>query len=131
MASDTSDRSRGVALALATVTGVFGGHRFYVGKIGTGLFQLCTLGGLGIWMLYDWILIAAGAFHDSEGKRVVNWAEYGATGPAREHEANEKLDMVLDEVDNLRAEMGELVERVDFVERMLARAKERDALPPV
>jgi len=131
MASDTSDRSRGVALALATVTGVFGGHRFYVGKIGTGIFQLCTFGGLGIWMLYDWILIAAGAFRDSEGKRVVNWAEYGGVASPREQETNEKLEMVLDEVDQLRAEMGELVERVDFVERMLARAKERGALPPV
>ncbi|MEP7324623.1 MAG: TM2 domain-containing protein, partial [Gemmatimonadota bacterium] len=48
-----SDKSRGVALALAIVLGVFGAHRFYAGKVGTGLLQLGTLGGLGIWYLYD------------------------------------------------------------------------------
>jgi Predicted membrane protein len=39
---DTSEKSRGVALALATVLGVFGGHRFYVGKTGTGILMAAT-----------------------------------------------------------------------------------------
>jgi TM2 domain-containing membrane protein YozV len=37
---------------------VFGAHRFYVGKTGTGLAMLCTLGGAGLWYLYDLIVVA-------------------------------------------------------------------------
>jgi TM2 domain-containing membrane protein YozV len=53
--------------------GVFGAHRFYVGKIGTGLLQLFTLGGLGIWMLVDLILLVSGEFRDKEGNRITEW----------------------------------------------------------
>ena len=49
MHSGPSDKSRGVALALAIVLGVFGGHRFYVGKTGTGILMAATLGGDGLW----------------------------------------------------------------------------------
>ncbi len=127
--SDTSDRSRGIALALATLIGVFGGHRFYVGKTGTGILQACTFGGLGIWWLYDWILVAAGGFRDVDGRRVVNWAE-GEAPPHRGEISNEKLDLLLDEIDGLRAEMGDFAERMDFMERMLTSARDRGAIPP-
>jgi hypothetical protein len=40
------------------------------------------------------------------------------------------MEGVLYELDGLRSEMGELGERVDFMERVLTRVKERDALPP-
>src|SRR5688572_32078105 len=60
MAPNPSEKSRAVALALCIPLGVFGAHRFYVGKIGTGLLMLCTLGGLGLWYLYDLITIASG-----------------------------------------------------------------------
>ena len=53
--------------------GVFGAHRFYVGKIGTGLLQLFTLGGLGIWWLVDMILLVSGEFRDKEGNRITEW----------------------------------------------------------
>ena len=46
---------------------MFGVHRFYVGKIGTGVLQLVTLGGLGIWALIDMIMIILQKFTDSEG----------------------------------------------------------------
>jgi len=67
---NASDKSRLAALLLCFCLGVFGVHRFYVGKIGTGLLQLVTIGGLGIWSLVDFILIAVGAFTDKQGKKV-------------------------------------------------------------
>lgn len=46
-----------VAWLLLTFLGVFGAHRFYLGKWGTGLLYLLTLGLLGIGLLYDlWTL---------------------------------------------------------------------------
>ncbi len=54
-------------LLLALFLGGLGIHRFFVGKIGTGILQLLTLGGLGIWALIDIIMIAVGAFKDKAG----------------------------------------------------------------
>ncbi len=42
-------------------------HRFYTGKIGTGIVQLLTVGGCFIWQLIDIIFIATGKFKDSKG----------------------------------------------------------------
>jgi TM2 domain-containing membrane protein YozV len=61
------------ALLLCFFLGVFGAHRFYVGKIGTGILELLTLGGLGIWWLVDMILILTGSFRDKNGQRITEW----------------------------------------------------------
>lgn len=50
--------------------GVFGAHRFYVGKYVTGFLQLFTLGGLGLWMVFDLIMVITGQFKDKEGRRI-------------------------------------------------------------
>jgi TM2 domain-containing membrane protein YozV len=63
-------KSKMVALALCLFVGYFGAHRFYLGKIGTGVAQLLTFGGLGIWMAIDLILIALGKMTDSEGREL-------------------------------------------------------------
>jgi TM2 domain-containing membrane protein YozV len=65
---DYSEKSGLVALLLCIFVGSIGVHRFYVGKIGTGILQILTLGGFGLWTLIDLILIATGSFTDSEGK---------------------------------------------------------------
>ncbi len=54
-------------LLLCLLLGGLGIHRFYVGKIGTGILMLLTLGGLGIWALIDIIMIAVGSFKDKNG----------------------------------------------------------------
>jgi len=70
---DVSDLKVLPAFLMCFFLGCFGVHRFYVGKIGTGVAQLLTLGGLGIWALIDWIMIIAGAFKDKEGRPLKNW----------------------------------------------------------
>lgn len=76
--TEFSPRSRLVALLFCVLFGVFGVHRFYVGKIGTGILMVVTFGGFGIWMLIDLILIAVGSFRDKEGRRVFRWTEPGS-----------------------------------------------------
>ena len=71
-----SDKSRLGALLFCLLLGVFGAHRFYVGKIGTGMLTIVTIGGaFGIWPLVDLILIIIGSFRDKEGRRVLKWLE--------------------------------------------------------
>ncbi len=67
MEAGTSEKSFVTTLILCVLLGGLGVHRFYVGKIGTGILMLLTLGGLGIWALIDLIIIATKSFKDSEG----------------------------------------------------------------
>ena len=59
-----------VTLLLSLFVGSLGVHRFYVGKIGTGILQLITLGGCGVWTLIDIIMIATGNFKDKDGNEI-------------------------------------------------------------
>lgn len=61
------------ALMLCLVFGLFGTHRFYVGKIGTGILQMLTIGGLGFWALYDAVVLILGKFTDNEGAQLRDW----------------------------------------------------------
>jgi TM2 domain-containing membrane protein YozV len=63
----TGSKSWIAALLLCFFVGSFGVHRFYVGKIGTGILMLITFGGLGLWTLIDFIMIAIGKFSDKQG----------------------------------------------------------------
>ena len=64
----TGQKSWVAALLLCFFLGVIGVHRFYVGKIGSGVGQLLTLGGCGIWTLIDLIMIITGKFTDAQGR---------------------------------------------------------------
>jgi TM2 domain-containing membrane protein YozV len=70
-----SPRSRLAALLLCWFLGIFGAHRFYVGKVGTGIVQLLTLGCFGIWTFIDFIMIIVGAFKDKERRPVIVWID--------------------------------------------------------
>ena len=63
----TGSKSWIAALLLCFFVGSFGVHRFYVGKVGTGILMLVTFGGLGLWTLIDFITIAIGKFSDKQG----------------------------------------------------------------
>ncbi len=64
---EVSEKGFVPALLLCILLGGLGAHRFYVGKIGTGILMLLTLGGLGIWAFIDLIMIAVGSFKDKNG----------------------------------------------------------------
>jgi len=129
--TEVSERSRGVALGLAIVGGLFGVHRFYAGRIQSGIWMCVTFGGMGIWYVCDIIVVAAGDFRDGDGRRVARWEVSDAvrdavTGPnASERRVSDLEDRML----GLESQVGELAERLDFAERLLAQARERGSLP--
>lgn len=59
-----------ITLVLVALLGYFGIHRFYNGKIGTGILMIITFGGLGIWVLIDIIMIVLGKFTTKQGKLI-------------------------------------------------------------
>ncbi len=67
-----SDKDWLTTLLLCLFLGGLGIHRFYVGKTGTGILQLITLGGCGIWSLIDLIMIVTGSFSDKDGYAIKN-----------------------------------------------------------
>ena len=54
----------------------------------------------------------------------------GAKGPAGADELTALRVELLDEVHQVRHDLGELAERVDFTERLLAKQREAQPLPP-
>jgi TM2 domain-containing membrane protein YozV len=88
--NEISPKSRLATILLAWFLGTFGLHRFYIGKIGTGLvililgiagwattwlvgfgYILITL--VGIWVFVDFLIALFGAMKDSEGRPIKNW----------------------------------------------------------
>ncbi len=78
--SSISPKSRFVGVLLCWFFGGFGAHRFYVGKVGTAILMIFTLGGLGIWTLIDLILILVGSFRDKQARLVFYWFERYSLG---------------------------------------------------
>jgi uncharacterized membrane protein YvbJ len=72
-AAGISPKSRLVVTLLAWFFGSLGVHRFYLGKIGSGIAMLFTLGGLGIWALIDFIYAVSGNMRDKEDKLIKDW----------------------------------------------------------
>ncbi|HEX4602346.1 MAG TPA: hypothetical protein VH116_13200 [Gemmatimonadales bacterium] len=54
----------------------------------------------------------------------------GSTGTVEADDVAALRAELLDEVHHVRHELGELAERVDFTERLLAKQREPEALPP-
>lgn len=67
----------GVAFALWWFTGIFGGHRFYLGDTGYALGMLFTLGGCGFWAVVDVFLLSGRVKeYNAKVRREAN-AKYG------------------------------------------------------
>lgn len=64
---------------IAWLLGFLGVDRFYLGKVGTGIVKLLTLGGLGVWWLIDLILTLSGVQRDKEGRLLPDYEQHKST----------------------------------------------------
>lgn len=67
-----SQKNWNMTMLLCLFLGYFGVHRFYTGRIVSGIFQLLTLGAFGYWTLVDFIIIMLGRFKDGDGNPIIN-----------------------------------------------------------
>lgn len=64
------------AFFLSFMWGTFGVDRFYLGKWGTGILKLLTLGGFGFWTVIDLLMIMTGVVRDKNDQPLLQFAEY-------------------------------------------------------
>lgn len=51
-------------------------NRFYAGEIKTGAIRLLTLSGLGLWELFDFLMIIFGEFTNKGGNILSEWTQH-------------------------------------------------------
>lgn len=72
---EISNKSRLVAFLLCYIFGMFGAHRFYVGKKVTAVLYILTFGLFGVGLLIDTLRIILGKFKDCEENLIVKWID--------------------------------------------------------
>ncbi|MEN1974523.1 TM2 domain-containing protein [Cellulomonas sp. P4] len=78
-AEPESDKSFVATWLLALLLGSLGVDRFYLGKVGTGIAKLLTVGGLGVWSLVDLVLVLTGVQRDRQGRRLAGYQRHRVT----------------------------------------------------
>lgn len=68
-----SNKKKLLTILLCIFLGYLGVHRFYVGKVWTGLIWFLTGGLVGIGVIVDAVLILISAFRDKEGNVLKEW----------------------------------------------------------
>lgn len=63
----------------ALLLGFWGADRFYLGKFGTAIAKLLTLGGLGVWVLVDLLLVLTGSQRDRDGRELEGYHQHKRT----------------------------------------------------
>lgn len=66
----SSGPSKMVLALVCFFLGYLGVHRFMTGKVGTGILMILTVGGFGIWIWIDLIMILMGKFTDKNGNPI-------------------------------------------------------------
>ena len=92
-------KSYPVTLTLALILGFFGAHRFYAGKVGTGILFLLTVGFFGIGWIIDILTVAFGNFTDKSGQFIrpnknrskENMSEFESAAEPNETPAQKKV----------------------------------------
>lgn len=74
--SSSSEKTFLATWLFAWLLGSLGVDRFYLGKTGSGIAKLLTLGGCGIWALIDLILVLSGSTKDSQGLTLAGYSEH-------------------------------------------------------
>ncbi len=67
---EKSDKNFLVTILLSLFLGPLGIHRFYVGRTTSGLIMLFTIGGIFLWAIIDFIVVATGNFTDQHGRAI-------------------------------------------------------------
>tara|TARA_Y100001970_G_scaffold277345_1_gene381401 strand:- start:2875 stop:3096 length:222 start_codon:yes stop_codon:yes gene_type:complete len=70
MADEISEKKGIILLILWIIFGFLGVHRFYAGRVGTGIIFLLSGGIFGLGFLYDLILILTQRLKDGDGKKI-------------------------------------------------------------
>lgn len=74
--SEEGTKSFVITWILSLLLGVLGIDRFYLGKIGTAIAKLLTIGGLGVWALVDLIIVLCGGMRDKQGFKLAGYVRY-------------------------------------------------------
>jgi TM2 domain-containing membrane protein YozV len=124
-------KSKTTAALLCFFLGWAGVHRFYVGKPWSGLAQLFTFGGFGIWWLIDFIMILTGNFKDSNGVLLVSVPMQGNqiylqplsaanAGPTPAQQSQSKQTLSIDIEINIEGLLSLAKQTLSIVKRVLS-----------